>query len=213
MPQKPSDRNFLEAALDNVEVLLDAATENEAVKAIPILGTAIKLCKGYDDLRNKAFAAKIYKFVMEPSLQSAQSKASFAVSLHTKEGVAEEVGEALFLTLEKLADMRKPALLAQVFVGYLDEVIDLATFRRLAAAIDQAYFDDIELLLEVPDNYSDREGLVWKMRMLGTGLVAPSGGGAWAESGMIFYKMTELATSFRKAVAHAKSVAAQAHKG
>lgn len=211
MAQRPADRNFLEAALDNVEVLLDAATENEAVKAIPILGTAIKLCKGYDDLRNKAFAAKIYKFVTEPSLQSAQSKARLSNALHTQEGAAEEVGEALFLTLEKLADMRKPAILAQVFVAYLDEVIDLATFRRLAAATDQAYFDDIELLLEVPENHSEKEGLVWKMRLLGTGLVSPVGGETWAEGGMIFLKMTDLATSFRKAIAHAKTVAAQAH--
>ncbi|MFN7156106.1 MAG: hypothetical protein ACK4OE_20750 [Acidovorax sp.] len=212
MAQRPADRNFLEAALDNVEVLLDAATENEAVKSIPILGTAIKLCKGYDDLRNKAFAAKVYKFVMEPSLQSAQSKARLQTELHTREGAAEEVGEALFLTLEKLADMRKPALLAQVFVAYLDNVIDVSTFRRLAAATDQAYFDDLELLLEVPDDHSKKEGLVWKMRLLGTGLVSPVGGESWEEGDMIFMQMTELGTSFRKAVAHAKSVAAQAHR-
>ena len=211
MTQRPADRNFLEAALDNVEVLLDAATENEAVKAIPILGTAIKLCKGYDDLRNKAFAAKVYQFVMEPSLQSAQSKARLLMTLHTQDGAAEEVGEALFLTLEKLADMRKPSLLAQVFVAYIDEVIDLPTFRRLAAAIDQAYFDDLEMLLEAPEYHSEKEGLEWKMRLLGTGLVWPVGGKTWTDDGSIFVDRSNLAESLRQAVAHARAVAAQAH--
>ena len=65
---KPKDRHLLEATLTNIEVAIDAVTSNEAVAAIPVIGTAFKVCKGIDDLRSRAFAAKLRNFVLSPDL-------------------------------------------------------------------------------------------------------------------------------------------------
>lgn len=211
MTRKPGDRNFLEAALQNVEAFIDTATENETVRAVPILGTALKICKGVDDLRNRAIAAKIYKFLLEPSLQAPRTKARLQISVSRSKEEAEMLGETLFLTLEKLSDMRKPVLLAQVFVAYLDEVIDLPMFRRIAAAIDQALVDDIASLLESPDNFPDKLGSEWKTGLLGSGLVSPFGGETFDDDGEVYFRLTPVARSLRQSVEHARSVAAQAH--
>lgn len=57
------ERNFLEAFLEGGEAAIDLMTENEAVKAVPVVGTAIKLLKGFDDMRSRALAAKLTKFL------------------------------------------------------------------------------------------------------------------------------------------------------
>ena len=53
--RKKSDRPVLEAALTNVEAFVDALTSNTAVAAIPVIGTAFKLCKGVDVFRAASF--------------------------------------------------------------------------------------------------------------------------------------------------------------
>lgn len=211
MARKPGERNFLEAALQNVEAFVDTVTENEAVKAVPILGTALKVCKGVDDLRNRALAAKIYKFLMEPALQSPHGKARLQISVSSSKEEADKLGETLFLTLEKFSDMRKPELLAQVFVAYLDEVIDLSMFRRIAAALGLAFVDDIESLLESPEDLSEKLGSEWKTGLLGSGLVSPFGGETYDDDGKVYFRLTQVARLFRQCVEHARSVAAQAY--
>jgi hypothetical protein len=44
MPEE-KDRNVLEAVLEGAETYVDLATENEAVKSIPVVGTALKLLR------------------------------------------------------------------------------------------------------------------------------------------------------------------------
>lgn len=65
------DRHFLEAFAENAEALLDLAVDNEAVKGVPVVGTLFKLFKGYQDLSSRILAAKLQKFLSEPSLRNA----------------------------------------------------------------------------------------------------------------------------------------------
>ena len=67
---RPKERNLLEAALLNIEVVVDAATTNDAIASIPVIGTAFKVCKAIDDIRARALAAKLHGFVSEPGLRS-----------------------------------------------------------------------------------------------------------------------------------------------
>ena len=107
--------------------------------------------------------------------------------------------------------MRKPELLAQIFVAYLDEVIDLPLFRRIAAAIDQAFVDDISSLPESPDNFPDELGFGWKTGLLGSGLVSPFGGETYDDENKIYFRLTPVARLFRQCVDHARPIAAQAY--
>jgi hypothetical protein len=139
------DRNFLEAVLEGAEAALDLATDNEAVKAVPVVGTAFKLLKGVDDLRDRALQAKLMKFLTEPALQTERARERMkAMAASTEE--QQQVGEALFLTLERMTDLDKPSYLAKLFFSFLDDQIDAALLRRLAHAIDVAFIDDIRAI-------------------------------------------------------------------
>jgi hypothetical protein len=64
------ERNFLEAFLTNAEVALDSLSDNDAVRSVPVVGTALKICKGLDDLRSRALMAKLEAFLSDPATQS-----------------------------------------------------------------------------------------------------------------------------------------------
>lgn len=74
MPHK-RDPHFFEALLENAEAAADLLTDNEMVKAIPVVGTAVKLCKGFDDIRSRVLAAKLQAFLTEPHLQTEDARA------------------------------------------------------------------------------------------------------------------------------------------
>lgn len=207
---KPRERNFLEAFLQNAEAMIDLATENEATRAVPIIGTAFKIAKGIDDLRSRALAARLAAFVQEPALQSSRAKDLLRESVATGRASGEKIGETLFLVLERTTDLSKPSLLAKVFLAYLDKVISADDLRRIAHVMDISYIDDLLHLLEINGSLADLEHKKLANSFVGTGFssvstsVDISDDSTYAEP--IFLP---LAYTFRMAVAHAESLASE----
>jgi len=200
---KPKDQHFLEAALENFESFSDLYIDNEAFSAIPIFGTAFKICKGMDDIRSRIFAAKISAFISEPSLQAPDIKEKLKRKAELPEE-ANKIGETLFFVLEKITDNEKPGLLAKIFVAYLDGVISNNELRRLAQAVDLAFIDDMkDLLLDASvDPYRLRGE--WPESLLVSGLtttyVISMSGSAQQD-----YKLTKLGLSFKRAISHSNN--------
>jgi len=94
----------------------------------------------------------------------------------------EKVGETLFLVLDRLIDLEKPQLLANVFVAYLGDHLTAIDLQRLAQAIDLAHTSDLHELIGCSEavlngNDMDATNLPW-MQMLGpSGLTIARAGG------------------------------------
>lgn len=179
---KPKDRNFLEATLQNIEVAVDAATSNEAIASIPVIGTAFKVCKGIDDLRARAFAAKLERFVSAPSLVEPKAKAAILRKMQSSSVEAQKVGETLFLVLDRFIDLNKPEILAKVFVAYVDGLISAIDLQRLAQAIDIAFSGDLTSLLDAEEmvvngGMPDATYLPWMRTLIPSGLTINNAGG------------------------------------
>ena len=144
---KESNRHFLDALLSNVEVIIDNITDNELVRSIPVIGTAFKIVKGLDDVRSKALQSKLQGFLASPGMDSDAATEAFKKKLEASPEEAEKAGETLFLVLERLIDLRKPPLLAKVFLSFLNENVSLSSLQRLATAIDLAFMDDIDSMV------------------------------------------------------------------
>jgi len=164
-----SERNFLEAFLEGGEAIADLLINNEALEAVPVVGTAFKLSRGLTDLRSRALSAKLLKFLTEPSLIRS-IEAGRARDRLNKDEYRGVVGEALFLTLDKVTDLKKPALLGRAFAAYLDAVIDTETLLALAHAVDLAFVRDLEYFLTHHDP-EGQEGNPSAFRLLPSGLV------------------------------------------
>ena len=152
MSEPRRDRNLLEATLQNVEVALDAITSNEAVAAIPVVGTAFKLCKGFDDLRARAFAAKLARFFSTSPLPTEAAKVAIVRKMQGSPEEARKVGETLFLVLDRFIDLEKPEILAKAFVAYLGGEVSAVELQRLAQAIDIAFSGDLHDLLRAEES-------------------------------------------------------------
>jgi len=197
------ERNFLEALLEGGEAALDLLTDNEAVKAVPVVGTAIKLLKGVDDARDRALVAKLEKFIQDPSLQSARAREKLRSGIAADLNEATKVGETLFLVLDKMTDLDKPGLLAKVFLAYLDNVISAAELRRLAHAIDGAFTDDLISLQNWQESAHVAYASEWKQPLVGAGLTRVVTGQSWDSLTDVNYELTELGRKLHQALWHA----------
>ena len=150
--QPKHDRNFLEAFLTNAEVVIDALTDNEVVRSVPVIGTAFKLCKGLDDVRSRALAAKIAKFITEPAMRAGATTEKLQRKILDDPVEASRIGETLFLVIEKLTDLEKPLVLARAYVAYLDDVVSASELKRIARAVDIAYAEDLFAFLEADES-------------------------------------------------------------
>ena len=198
---KPRDHNFLDAFLTNAEGVIDSMTDNEAVKSVPVIGTAFKICKGIDDIRSRSLMAKLAKFIGDPSLQPEATRKKIQEKLRNDPDGQTKIGESLFLVIEKVTDLEKPALLAQAFSAYLDGVITSSTMLRLSHAIDLAYIEDLFALLEKDADAPTSLNTQWRERLIGAGFVNPNAG----VIGHVDYDLTPLAYEFRKAIAHVEA--------
>jgi hypothetical protein len=101
------------------------------------------------------------------------------------------VGEATLLVLDKLSDLKKADLLGFYFSCFLGSHLDQYQFRRVAAAIDTAFIDDIETFLEsgTDELLSQKQ---FMEALFSSGMTAISTGKTWDDSGELFYEASSM---------------------
>ncbi len=60
---------------------------------------------------------------------------------------SEKITEALLLTIERYTSLKKCEIVGRLFRQYMNGMIDSELLRRMAAAIDDAFIDDLEAYL------------------------------------------------------------------
>ncbi len=204
-----AENPILEAALENIEAIVETLTTNELVREIPVVGTAVKLLKGARDIRDRLFAAKLLRFVQNLESVSPETKERIRRKIVSDSDEARKVGETALIVVERLTDVEKADLVSTLFLAYIDGQLDVTEFRRLCAAIDQAFLDDLLELLgrrEVPSRSKD----AFMQHLSATGLARPVPGQTWDEAGELFYEATRLARKLRHAHDHGQRLLGQA---
>lgn len=202
----PKDRPILEAVLESGEVVADALMRGDILADIPVIGTAFKLCKAGDSIRDRAFAAKLMKFLSGLDAIPEQSKQQIKDKIASSPGEAAKVGESLFLVLERITDLDKPLLLSYLFLAYTDAVITADDLRRFAQVVDSSFADDLRMFLEVKD-LPVKSVEPWMQFLAHTGLTYAVAGQTWADSGQIYYESTSLGNKLRNAYYHGRKKA------
>lgn len=88
--------------LENVEAVIDAATQDEVIKNIPVVGTVAKLLKAAGAFRDKIFAAKLARFFQTLDETTPEAREKIRQKIATSPDEAQKVGETLLLVLEKI---------------------------------------------------------------------------------------------------------------
>lgn len=188
------EHHFLEAFGEGVEAAWDLAVDNEALRAVPVVGTAFKLLKGYRDLSSRTLARKLHRFLDEPALRNALEAKRLRQQILEDLEDAREIGEMLFLTLDKVTDLKKPALLAKAYASYLNDEIDAFVFEAIAHVLNIAFLRDIEMFLASGSRPNDT---LWKERLASVGLLEVEDE---TFDGRVTYQETPLGASFLRAI-------------
>jgi hypothetical protein len=174
---------LLELLADFGEVALDVTLEEGLLKDIPVIGSAIKIAAITKNIPNQLFLSKMKRFLQKIDKISQEDKENFIQDLDSKPELKSKVGEYLVLIIDRLDDMDKTDILAELFIKYVKNNIDLETFRRLASAIDIAFIEDIKALIM---NSSDNQCLINLVRS-GLSVVSSTGVPAMAFGGNVIH--------------------------
>lgn len=197
----PKDRPVVEAALESGEVIADALMYGDALAEVPLIGTAIKICRAADAVRDRAFAIKLGRFVQNLEDITEEQKKKLKMRMLSGDGEAQKVGETLLFVLERVTDLDKPILLSQLFLAYIDGVISSEELRRLSQAVDSAFCDDLHRLL-TPQTLPERSDEPWMQYLIPSGLTQLIAGQTISELGKLYYEVAPLAHRLRAACFH-----------
>jgi len=201
-----TDRPVLEAILESGEVITDALMRGDVIADIPLIGTAFKICKAGDSIRDQAFAAKLMKFVSALNSVPERTRQQIKDKIASSPTDAAKVGETLLLVIERITDLDKPLLLSYLFLAYIDDVITADELRRFAQVVDASFPDDLRRFLEAKD-LPKKSAEPWMQFLAHTGLTGVIAGQTWADSGLVYYEGTSLGNKRRNAYCHGRKKA------
>lgn len=142
------NENFQDLLADNSEILIDALIENEVLKVIPILGSSLKIVRGVQNVRDRAYLNKI-KFFLEHVGEITQKQKSRIIEDSKKnEKSRAKLGDAIFTCIEKSDSVVKIEYISISFEAYLNEDFDESDLRLICHIINNTFSDELIDIIE-----------------------------------------------------------------
>ena len=138
-----AQQNLPEIVADVMDIGLDALTDDDLVKSIPVFGTIIKLYGGYVAIRDRMFMKKILVFQSRFSDVEPPKLDKFKEELADDKGSLQKAGQALILLLDRLDDLHKPVFIGQIYRAKIEGRINMEEMHRYCFIIDRAYVGDL----------------------------------------------------------------------
>jgi hypothetical protein len=142
------NENFQDLLAENTEVAIDSLLENEIIKEIPILGSSIKIIRGLQNLRDRAYLNKIKMFVEKVGHITYEQKKLLIAKSKKSEKSRSKLGDAIFTTIEQSDATVKIEYLAIVFEAFLNKDFDESDLRLLCHIIRNSFSDDLIYITE-----------------------------------------------------------------
>ncbi|MCG9559970.1 hypothetical protein [Vibrio kanaloae] len=130
---------------DNVEVLIDHVSENEWIKDIPVLNNVFNMLSLATSIRDELFANKLKQFFINLKDVSERDYDKIKKFSHSRN--ANEVSEKIINVLDKVTDNKKPTIIANLFIGYIEGFMTFEDFHIAMEVVDKSYTVDLENFL------------------------------------------------------------------
>jgi len=127
----------IDAATSLAEVGIDALLDDGLLRDVPIVGTLVSLGRAGIALRDRIFAKKVARFLLQLCEVPEEERRRFHDELNRNPKRSRALGETLIVLLDRIDDFEKAQLLAKAFVALLRNKIVEADFHRLCRAIDR----------------------------------------------------------------------------
>lgn len=128
-----------------LEISLDAVLNNETLKSIPIVGLAFKGFSLYQNISEAFFIKKLLTFLFKLNEIPYKTRIEFVNKLES-ESETKKAGEKLLITLNRLDDIDKSAMIGNLFRHTILGSISYEDFGQLSHMIDNSYVNDLRKL-------------------------------------------------------------------
>ena len=135
------------------ETALDAVTDSNLIREIPILNTIYAIGKTYSSIRDYRFAKKMMLFIRSMQSLSQGEREELVRKLESDTSHAENVGEIIADLISKIDGNTKPLLVAEALKLYAKSEISSQELIRLNNAIDKFLLCDANFLEMLNDEY------------------------------------------------------------
>lgn len=137
-------------ASEYLELGIDTLIQDDIIKNIPVVDTAISIFKVGSSIQQAFFCKKLIYFLYNmDDIPSSVRQGFYNKSIKDDKNF----GEKLIYTLDSLDEVKKAEYLAKLYKGYSRGIINYQDFRRLCIALIQLFIDDIEYVR----NNADKE--------------------------------------------------------
>ena len=192
-----------DVAVDVGELGLGVIFDSEILKEIPAIKTIIACRKTWESIHDQLFLRKVQIFLSVDPKFSTQQGEQFLKSLD-ENTQAKKLFESIVLILDRIDDMEKPIMLKKAFAPLVRKEIEYETFRRIAAAIQNGFLEDLKELSSL--NYASPVSTAGKVKpqlklyfnLMQTGLTGPKNSSGTTMILGVSYQITELGKVFIK---------------
>lgn len=143
------DENFQDLLADNFEAILDSLVENDIVKEIPVLGTSLKMIRGIQSIRDRAYLNKIKTFLDNVGEITDEQKQKLIKEIEKTKNSRAKFGDALFTAIEQSDSQVKIEYISVAFLAFLNNEIGDWELKLLNHMIRITFTDE---LLDVVEN-------------------------------------------------------------
>jgi|TARA_B110000902_G_C14057496_1_gene494151 hypothetical protein len=130
------------------EIAIDSLLNDGVLKDIPVIGTIVNLYSTGVTISGKIFEKKILKFLYGLDEISLDKRADFISKLNQKPKFKKKVSEHLLILIDRIDDMDKSEILAQLFSKFILGKVDYEMFIRLSSVIDKSVVSDLNKLTD-----------------------------------------------------------------
>lgn len=129
---------------DMLEVGLDSFLSNEVLINIPVIGTITSFGKIALSIRDRLFIKKLLMFLNKVKEVPFEERQIMIEKIQKSEKEQEKIGEKLLYIIDKCDDSEKAIMIGKLFVAFLRQEIDIASFVRASNIINNLLVDDIK---------------------------------------------------------------------
>lgn len=131
---------------DLSEVALDSFTDNEILKDIPLIGTAVKLLNIGNTINDRIFVNKLIKFLKQLDNFENGTVLKEIQYLDDSKIYNYKVGEKILEIINRIDSDGKPEITGRLFRNFIDKKISYPEFLKLTNIVEKAFYYDLILL-------------------------------------------------------------------
>lgn len=199
-------------AVDLGQFEIGAVFDESVLKEIPVIKSVIACRKTWVAIRDHLFLRKVAVFLAACARLTDSEKQAF-VNEHLNDiDKTKKLGDALVLILDRLDDLEKPQMVAKCFSAFARGKIGLEVFRRLSAAIDIGFLEDLREFAKIdpvptnPPSRIDEPTRLLRMNLLRTGLTGIKRTSGTTSITGVGFEASELGQIFKQCMGDAKTL-------